>query len=185
MSRKITFGLSVSSVRQAQKQLADYKNSLQRRCREFVKRLSEQGIDVAKVNLHSEYKSFIAFTTELDPIEDGYRALMIATNTGLVRRQWRTNNNATGIETADVSPLMMSEFGSGAKADNARGAQFGMGTGTFPGQKHANDPGGWYWQDLNYEWHQSDGEEPTMPMYHAYDAMLNAIVRTAKEVFGA
>ena len=183
--RKLKFTLSVDSVKQVQKELLDYKKSLQRKCREFVKRLSEQGIETAKVNLHQEYVPYITFRTELDPMEYGYRGLMIATNTGLVRRQWRTLNNATGIETADVSPLMMSEFGSGAKADNARGAEFGMGTGTFPGQKHANDPGGWYWQDLNYEWHSSDGEQPTMPMLHAYNAMTAAIVKTAKEVFQA
>lgn len=180
--RKLKFTLSVDSVKQVQKELLDYKKSLQRKCREFVKRLSEQGIETAKVNLHQEYVPHIMFRTELDPIEYGCRGLMVAMNSSNVIRRWITKD---GIRIAYVSPIMMSEFGSGLDADNSRGSKFGMGTGTFPEQKHAFDIGGWFWQDLNFEWHHSYGERATMPMAHAYDAMIAVIDKTAKEVFQA
>lgn len=179
----ISFNIfSPSEVKDALKQLEAYKKSLQKKCEKFVSLLADEGISVAKQNM-GEYGQFVSFTKEFEPKRFGCRCLMVATQTGLVRRQWRTLNNATGIVTVDVAPLMMAEFGSGLGAENKRGKKFGMGTGTFPGQTHATDPGGWYWQDLNYEWHHSDGEEATMPMYHAYEAMFAAIYNTAKVVF--
>lgn len=193
MSKRITFSLSQKSIQQAQKELKAYIDSLPAKCEQFVTRLAEIGISAARENVSAEYGSHILFHSEVDnPTKYGCKGLMIATQTGLVRRQWRSINNASGVETVDVSPLLMAEFGSGARAsdaaslDNAKWAsKAGAGQGTFPGQEHAFDEDGWYWMDLEGEWHHSMGEAPTMPMYNAFNAMYEAIASTAKEVFGS
>jgi len=193
MSKRITFTLSQKSIQQAMKELKAYRDSLPVKCETFVSRLAEIGISAARANVNPEYGNYITFHSEIDsPSKYGCKGLLIATQTGLVRRQWRTIGNATGIETADVSPLLMAEFGSGARASDASGqknaswaAEVGAGRGTFPGQEHAFDEGGWYWMDLDGEWHHSSGETPTMPMWNAYDQMFQSIANIAKEVFGS
>lgn len=191
MARKVTFALSPKSVETALNEIKAYRNRLQTKCVSFVSTLARRGIRVANQTVGQEYGSKITFTYDTEPTMYGCRGIMMATQTGLIRRQWRTINNATGVVTVDVSPLLMAEFGSGVKAsdashrDNADWTSIAhAGRGTFPGQTHAFDDGGWYWQDLNYEWHHSDGEAPTMPMWHAYEEMFNVVAKTAKEVFG-
>ena len=184
MSRKITFDLSVASVRQAQKELMQYKRDLLAKCETFVTRLSEIGIRVAKQNL-GQFGSYIVFDTEVDDSSDGIKAVLVATNTGLIHSEWRT---ADGTKSADVSPILMAEFGSGLRAKkNPFGEHMSpkMGTGTFPDQTHAEDPQGWWYQTLDGEWHHSYGVTPTMPMYKASAAIFDNVRTVAREVFGS
>ena len=109
---------------------------------------------------------------------------MAATNTGIIKSQWLQKDGS--VSEADVSPILMAEFGSGLRANNAKGKQMDppMGTGTFPDQTHAEDPNGWWYKDLNEVWHHSYGVTPTMPVWKAYMEMYDLIESTAKEVFG-
>lgn len=184
MGTTITFSLSRESIKQAQRELRAYQRGMLRKCSTFVRKLSKCGISAARQNLSKDYKPYIMFGTDVDPDRTGARAIMYATNTGLIRSEWRTNNTASGIATADVSPILMAEFGAGLLANNPDAKKFGMGTGTFPGQTHAEDPEGWWYMDLEYEWHHSYGVMPTMPMAHAAEEMLDNVGRIAKEVFG-
>ena len=59
-----------------------------------------------------------------------------------------------------------------------------MGTGTFPGQTHAEDPEGWWYQTLDGVWHHSKGIAPTMPMAKAQAEIYDQIASVAREVFG-
>lgn len=181
MSRKIGFGLSVKEINAAIKELNQYKSDLNHKCQEFCVRLCELGIKTAVVNT-GKYGDFITFSIETSDSGSGFKSIMIASNTGLIRSEWRTKD---GVKTADISPILMAEFGSGLKANNPKADEFSMGTGTFPGQTHAENPEGWWWMDLDGEWHHSLGYEPTMPVYKASAEMAQNIERIAREVFGS
>ena len=178
MPKKITMNLSVSSIQNAIKELRQYQNDLDRKCEIFCQRLAELGIQTAKENT-GNFGKYISFTYEVKDRTKGCKAVMVATNTGIIHSEWQTKE---GVKSADVSPILMCEFGSGLKAENPKGIP-GVGTGTFPGQTHAEDPNGWYWMDLDGEWHHSYGVTPKMPMYHASIEMILNIQKIAREVF--
>lgn len=171
--------LSVSSIRKLRAELGEYKNNLIKKCEVFVKRLAEAGIDVAKGNT-GKFGHYIAFSIKTEPKKDGCDGLFLAADTGKIVSRWQTGD---GIKNADVSPLLMVEFGSGQKAENPKNIP-GVGQGTFPDQTHAFDPSGWYWRDLDGNLHHSRGISPKAPMYNASIKMQDLIVKTAKEVFG-
>lgn len=185
---KITCHLSAKSVKEAQKQLTKYKRELKKRCETFVRRLAELGIRTAyNVMDDDEISKYLIFDRTLEPTQYGARGVMYATQTGMIRSEWRTLNNASGIETADVSPLLMAEFGAGIpfnQPGNPRAGEFGMGPGTFPGQTHAMNPDGWWYMDLDYEWHHVYGIEASMPMTIAAIDMRNDLFTVARDVFG-
>ena len=170
--------LSKSSVENLKKGLLAYKNDLHRKCQQLVVELANKGIEVAEFE-SGNFGKYISFTKQIETNTSGCKAIMLATNTGIIKSEWRTQD---GVKSADVSPLLMAEFGSGLKAQNPLGVP-GVGTGTFPGQSHATDPSGWWWMDLDGEWHHSAGMEPKAPMYKASIAMFEEVERIAKEVF--
>ncbi len=178
MPKTITMTLSQSSIQNAIKELRQYQNDLNRKCEIFCQRLAELGILKAKENT-GNFRKYISFTYEVKDRTKGCKAVMVATNTGIIHSEWQTKD---GVKSADVSPILMCEFGSGLKAENPKGIP-GVGTGTFPGQTHAEDPNGWYWMDLDGEWHHSYGVTPKMPMYHASIEMILNIQKIAREVF--
>lgn len=171
--------LSSISITALQKQLQEYRDSLDKKCERFVRELAESGISVAKVNT-GNFGKYLAFTVQSIRTADGYKAVLLATNTGIIHSEWRTKD---GVKTADVSPLLMCEFGSGLRAKNPMNVP-GVGTGTFPGGTHGDDPEGWWYMDLDGVWHHSYGMTPKMPMYHASLAIMSNVQRVAKEVFG-
>ena len=178
MAKTITIKLNQSSIQNAIKELKQYQNDLDRKCEIFCQRLAELGIQTAKENT-GNFGKYISFTYEVKDRTKGCKAVMVATNTGIIHSEWQTKE---GVKSADVSPILMCEFGSGLKAENPKGIP-GVGTGTFPGQTHAEDPNGWYWMDLDGEWHHSYGVTPKMPMYHASIEMILNIRKIAREVF--
>ena len=174
----INISLSVKSVNEAIRQLQQHKQSLQHNCVQLVSELADMGIEVAQNNVGG-FGRYITFEKRIDADKYGCKAIILATETGQIKSQWQTSD---GVKTADVSPLLMAEFGSGWRAqphfDDDRGGQ-----GTFPDQTRAKDPDGWYWRDLEGNLHHSYGITPTMPMYKAYEEIENNIISKAKEVF--
>ena len=177
--RKITLTLSDDSIQNTISTLQNYKQEILNKCERLVSELADSGIEVGKSNT-GNFGHYIIFSKKLQPNSNGCTAIIVATETGKIMSQWQTSD---GIKTADVSPLLMAEFGSGWKAqphfDDDRGGQ-----GTFPEQTHAFDGEGWYWRDLEGNLHHSYGITPTMPMYKAYEEIEKNIISKAKEVFG-
>ena len=172
--------LSIDGLEKLKNKLLDYKRSLNVKCQLLIERLSQEGINVALNNVGG-FGKYITFSTNITHVDnDGCRGVMLATNTGIITSQWQTKN---GEKSADVSPLLMVEFGSGLRAENPNNIP-GVGTGTFPGQTHASDPGGWWYKDLEGVWHHSYGISPKMPMYKASIDMHTKIIKIAREVFG-
>lgn len=177
--RRLKADLSVSSIRQLQQDLEQYNKDLVNRCQEFVRRLAESGIEVAKQNT-GNFGHYIVFSVKTEPNDSGCKGVLLATETGKIISQWQTKD---GIKSADVSPLLMVEFGSGWRAENPMDVP-GVGQGTFPGQTHAFDKEGWYWTDIDGNLHHSYGITPQTPMYKASLEMQNRIIEVAQDVFG-
>ncbi len=128
----------------------------------------------------SGFGKYIRLASEITPEQAGCRAVLYMEDTSKIVSEWQT---LEGVKKATVSPMLMLEFGSGLKAENPANIP-GVGTGTFPGQTHAENPGGWWYMDLDGVWHHSSGVSAKMPMYFAGKEMRAKIVSIAREVFG-
>lgn len=183
----IKINLSKNGIEQLERQINAYKRLLPRRCKIFVEKLTDVGIKVGENVLgSSEYEdaSVVYFYKEVEPVANGCKAILIGANRYNIIEQWVVKQGKEGeqIKQAEVSPILMAEFGSGWGAKNPKGIE-GYGQGTFPGQTHAFDVFGWSWKDINGVWHHSDGVDASMPMYNAWMEMHTQITKIAKEVF--
>lgn len=179
MAKKISFGLSVREIQNAIKEVKQYQNDLNRKCEELCRRLTAEGIIIAQAHIGSSgFGKYIRLSSEITPEQAGCRAVFYMEDSQKIVSQWQT---LEGVKSAEVSPALMLEFGSGLKAENPANIP-GVGTGTFPGGTHGNEPG-WYYMDLNGEWHYSSGVSPKMPMYFAGKELRDKVVAIAKEVF--
>ena len=186
MTYKFTSDLSVNGINKIIRQLDEYQNViLPRKIEELVNRLAEIGISVAQSVIQTDEKvrPLIVFSKTFNRTEDGYEGLLLATETGQITSTWETKE---GIKSADVSPLLMAEYGAGKFADGfilrfPDGTE--VGRGTFPGQTHAKDPNGWWYLE-NGEWKHSYGWKPSRPLYSAWAEMEKDILTIAYEVFG-
>lgn len=180
MAKKISFGLSVREVQVAIKEVKAYQNNLNHKCEELCCRLIAEGIQIAQAYIgDSGFGKYIHLGSEITPKQAGCKAILYMEDTTKIKSEWQTKE---GVRGAEVSPMLMLEFGSGLKAENPSNI-LGVGTGTFPGGKHGNEPG-WYYMDLDGVWHYSTGVSPKMPMYLAGKEMRERVVKVAREVFG-
>lgn len=180
MAKKISFGLSVKEVQNAIKEIREYQNDLNRKCEELCRRLCGEGIQIAQAHIgNSGFGRYIHLSSVITPQQAGCRAVFYMEDSQKIVSQWKT---LEGVKSAEVSPSLMIEFGSGLKAENPANIP-GVGQGTFPGQTHAEDTGGWYYMDLNGKWHHSTGVSPKMPMYFAGKELRDMVVAIAREVF--
>lgn len=166
------------SIDKAIKALEDYKKDIVTKTERLVAELLEVGVETGIAN-SGEYAGMIVFKKEIVAGSDGVNGLLIATDGQKIIREWKYKG---GIKQAVVSPMLMAEFGSGWLAkvlDNVEG----VGQGTFPGQQHAFDPQGWWWETPDGEKHHSYGEAPTYPVHSALFAMMFEVDHIAKEVF--
>lgn len=166
------------SIRKAVNELNDYKAELIAKTERMVQRLLDVGCESGIAN-SGDYSGMIVFKKEVVPGSDGVEGLLIATDGKKIIREWKYKG---GIKQAVVSPLLMAEFGSGWLSKVLDDVD-GVGQGTFPGQKHAFDVNGWYWETPDGEKHHSYGEAPTYPVHSAMFAMMFEVDRIAKEVF--
>ena len=175
---KLQVNLSQKSISHLIGQLKKYGNSLESKTELFVSRLIDEGISVAYQHT-GRYTGYVEFTKEL---HGGYRqcvGLLVGKDSKPFISTWRVKG---GTKSVEVSGILMSEFGSGWLADVIWSVP-GVGQGTFPGQTHATDQGGWWWQDEDGTRHHSIGEPPQYPMYSAEMKMLERIDAIAREVF--
>jgi hypothetical protein len=170
---------SLKSIKALRENLTAYRDGLNGKCKELVTELARKGIEVAETQIkQSPLGSTITLKTTITEEESGCKAILIATG---------EIHQAEGYE--DFNTLLAVEFGAGIHFNqnekNPKAEEFGLGVGTFPGQVHAFDPGGWYyWDDENQKWQHSYGVKATMPMYSASQAIIETIRETARTVFG-
>ena len=170
MSRKtIRCSLNHNSLQSAIRQLEAYQKDIQRKNQIFIDKLAQEGIQV------------IQTTMESVPAEEkgSYYTEVI-------------NNGHGDIVGAAVrlsgDKVLFIEFSAGISYGTdsyplPSGADYGV--GTYPDQKHAYDPNGWWYVDESGQKHHSYGNRAYMPMYHAEEAIIIQIRHIAKEVFGS
>lgn len=179
MSAKISFGLSVKEVQNAIKKVKAYKNDINHKCEELCRRLTAEGIQIAQSHIgSSSFGKYLHLGSEITPQQIGCKAIFYMEDATKIKSEWQTKD---GVRSAEVSPSLMIEFGSGQKAENLAKIP-GVGTGTFPGGKHGNEPG-WYYMDLEGNWHYSTGISPKMPMYYAGKELRERVLEIARQVF--
>lgn len=168
---------SGKSIQNAIKQINEYKDDLSNKCKQLCQRLLDEGITVANAAINSvSIGKTITLTTDIKPLKMGCQAIMKITGRETRSEDGRVFYTALAIE-----------FGAGIRYNataNPKAAEFGMGVGTFPGQKHAFDEKGWNYLGDDGEWHHSYGVQASMPMYKASVEMRQKIDSIVKEVFG-
>lgn len=180
MAKKISFGLSVREIQNAIKEVKQYQSDLNRKCELLAQRLCAEGIAIAQAHIGSSgFGKYIRLSSEITPEQAGCRAVFYMEDSQKITRKWQTKE---GIQSATLSPALLLEFGSGLEAENPAGIA-GVGQGSFPGQTHAFDSGGWSYMDLGGMWHHTTGVEPDMPMYFAGKELRDKVVAIAREVF--
>ena len=178
MSKTISFGLSVSEIDRAIKELQSYQNSLERKCGELCFELCKAGMPIARSYIgESGFGKYIRLSSEITPEKAGCKAIFFMEDSQKIVSKWQ---NQDGVQSKEISPALMLEFGAGLPAQNPANIP-GVGTGTYG--THGNEPGWWY-MDLQGEWHYATGTAPKMPMYNTAKELRDRVVEIAREVFG-
>ena len=176
---KIKEDLSVKGIENVKKKLIQYRDvELPRKCKEFVKRLLQIGVDVSKAKINeSPLGKYVTVTTDVSADKTGCKGILLAK--GAVKEQ-------DGYEPFSI--LLAIEFGAGIHFNPTPnpliGSEFPYGVGTFPGQTHAYEDMWWYWDEKTQEWKPTHGVKATMPMYSADMEIIKNVTKVAKEVFG-
>lgn len=177
MAKKISFGLSVKEIQNAIKEIKEYQNSLDGKCEELCRRLTAEGMQIAQAHIGSSgFGKYVRLTSEISLETAGCKALLIMSDSQKIVSKWQ---NQDGVQSKEISPALMLEFGAGLPAQNPANVP-GVGTGTHG--EHGNEPGWWY-MDLDGVWHHASGVSPKMPMYNAGKELRDKVVRIAREVF--
>ena len=171
--------ISVKGIEALKSQLLQYKDSLSIKCETLVSRLLQSGVEVSQSKIsESPLGKYVTVTTNISADKMGCKGILLAK--GAVKEQ-------EGY--APFSILLSIEFGAGAHFNptpNPLSAKIGYGVGTYPGQLHAFDPGGWYfWSEEKQQWIHSYGVKATMPMYFADMEIIKSVVKVVKEIFSS
>ena len=168
-----------SSIEKAIKELEKYRDSLNQKNDLFVRRLAEIGVEVAQSRIAAG---------QGDSDKNERFSLVFHTSEGIVEGQIIITSTPKVDKDGRVFyPHLAWEFGAGIYFNNGNAnphaKEFGMGVGTFPGQRFALNDSWWYRDDAG-NLHLSQGTEATMPMYNAVLAIMQNIEIIAREVFG-
>ena len=181
MKKKIDMDITnPKSIAKTIKYMENLKKDIERQCIEFCEQLADVGIKVAIMNSLGKMGDYVVFAKELNQRsnQNGECAMIM---------YGRDIKTIVGEDAnaAEVSPLLMLEYGSGAFAvPEMLVEDIVVGRGTFPGQTHAFDPKGWWYKSTkDGEWHHSYGNKPSYPMQKAYDEMQVQVDRIARRVF--
>ena len=169
--------LSVSGLNDLKRQLLQYNDSLPIKCEKLVSMLLQSGVAISQAKIsESPLGKYVTVTTNISVDNMGCKGILLAK--GAVKEQ-------EGY--APFSILLAIEFGAGVHFNptpNPLSAEMGYGVGTFPGQVHAMEPGGWYfWSEEKQQWIHSYGVKATMPMYNARKEIIENVVEIARDVF--
>ena len=168
--------LSVKGINKMRKELKKYKESFEYKCKLYIERLLEEGVEVAQARIgESPLGKYVVLSTDITEDEAGTKGILIAT--GEVKYS---------DEYAPFSTILAIEFGAGRHynpKDNTNASDLGFGVGTFPGQSHAEEDGWYFWDEEKQTWIYSKGVKATMPMHEAQKKIAEDYKKIAREVF--
>lgn len=166
MAKKILKSdLSVSGIKNLQKQLQDYQKDLIEKCKEFVRKLAERGIEIAKLKI-----------TEYDAIYTGELLASINAEQGAV-----IQNGAKWIVYTNCPWAKFVEFGVGIVGKNSPHPNTSIVGWKYDVNEHG-EKGWFYFRDG--EWHWTKGMPSRPFMYETALELAQEITKTAREVFG-
>ena len=171
---KITLdAFSASSIDEAIRQLETYSKTLDGKAQELAEKLANLGYETAyQIMAGHVYSGETISNLIVQEVDANHYTLL-----------------------AGSVALLFFEFGAGVRgAGHPKAAEMGMGPGTYPGQKHALDPNGWWFPtddanliirtDKNGQgWGHSRGNPPYMPFYNASQQIRADLLTCAQEVF--
>lgn len=167
MKKTIRLRLSQDSIQQARDEINDFAEMIRAKLPEFVEELAKIGIKVINVNVQNALGADdknVDVQTELQQGQD----------------------KATMIIRVSGKDILFIEYGAGIRFNNGNvhpwAHEHGYGVGTYPNQKHALDPNGWFYRKGG-ALHRSYGTMATMPVYKAYTTMTEQVSEVAKKVF--
>ena len=179
VNRVFSSDLSTEGLNRLIGQLNAYSDELDILADEMVQKLAEIGITVAEYSVYGDWRDCIEFKYEPMNLGEGE---LVGRDTQVIHRVWYTSANPKirKERKADVSPILMSEYGAGWYAlDGHRG--------TFPNQHNAFKSE-WFWYDESGNRYSSEDDYhmiATQPMYRALVAMMEKATDVAKEVFSS
>lgn len=203
MPKTIKVKLSQSSIRDAIRELEDYRDSLEVKTEEFVERLLEVGIECAQnvpgiggsTGSHG-FENRVSYYKEIEPGIDGCHGIMVGTGE-TIEEKWYTFNGEERF--GSINTMLALEFGTAATAEGGErfGFSGGSGTNSVTGGYFA-DSTLWYFVDdyqeildeetgktvIKRSWKKATSITPTRPMTQASQEMISQIKTIAKEVFG-
>ena len=154
--------LNPSSIENAIQQLESYRDGLNRKAQMLCEQLASMGAMYAEWNFSGVlYAGDIDYHVEVEERGENVYAIKASGRT-----------------------VMLLEFGAGVRHGYGHplASEFGMGPGTYPGQKHAFDPNGWWFRQGGTKIH-TYGNAPGMAMYNAAKDLRSEILKVAQEVF--
>lgn len=176
MAKKtLTATLSVSSIRQLQKDLEKYRDSLTFKCRELAEKLAERGVEIARVqiadldaiftgeliqSLHTEYKDSSKFGAAFAVVTDSDHAAFVEFGTG-----------SRGEDKPYPYPL-------------PEGVSWDYNVGKTIRQNAVTGAYYWFYPGNDGLWHYTEGIPSRPFMYLTSLELQKEIVKTAQEVFG-
>ena len=155
--------MNLGSIQAAMREVEDYRRWLDEKCAELVKRLADIGQATATA-IYAGAHDYEGEREEQVTVEQ--------------------RGEATYAIVASGRTVLFLEFGAGVKfgGGHPQAGEFGYGPGTYPGQTHAFDPKGWWFEDADGK-HHTYGNAPSMAMYNTAKELRERIEEVAREVF--
>lgn len=164
MAKKISFGLSVSEVRNAIKEVQKYKEGLNNKCKKFAERLAEEGVALARIKV-----------SEKDAIYTGELLSSIKAEYG-----GSSPEGATWYIYTDCDWAIYVEFGTGVVGSQSPHPDTSLVNWKYDVNSHGKN--GWYYYK-DGEWHWTQGMPSRAFMYETGRDLRQIIQKVAKEVF--
>lgn len=163
--KTISMTLDPGSIDNAINELQAYEAELDDKCQEVCEKLASMGaVSVSLGFSRAIYTGDNDFNVDVQEKDGKY------------------------IVSVSGETVLFIEFGAGILAKDQvhpQSAEFGMGIGTYPGQKHAFDEKGWYLPREKSGGHlvHTFGNPPNMPVYNTAKDLKAEISRVVTEVF--
>ena len=172
---KIKVRLSDAGLRDAERQIQEYKATLNQKAQEFVRALADKGLDVAKVRFaNAQYAGSNDVSCHVE--QNGNTCTIIAEGKSVAFIEFGTGAHHTGY--GGELPPGVGAHGSYGKGQGANRRWYYYGESGNAGTpvKQVDGKG-----QLNY----TDGNEPAMAMWGAVEEMASQVEATWREVWNS
>ena len=174
---KIKVRLSDAGLRDAERQIQEYKATLNKKAQEFAKALADKGLDVAKVRFaNAQYAGDNDVTVEHDPVQTPNGFAIVAHGKAVAFIEFGTgvSHSAYGGELPD-GVGKHGTYGKG-NGQHKRWYYYGESGNAGTPVKQVDGKG-----QLNY----TSGNEPAMAMWGAVEEMASQVEATWREVWNS